>query len=110
LTTASYFREFHWRQTSLGQAAVTFPLGGKREGTQILWFVTDASFMVLTVVKIQIDVFWVATPCSVVGYRLFRDPEAWSSETSVFYHNNTQRHNPEDLDLNCHFSPIKKCS
>jgi hypothetical protein len=25
---------------------------------------------------------------------------AWISETSVFYHNTTWRHNPEDLDLN----------
>jgi hypothetical protein len=25
---------------------------------------------------------------------------AWTSETSVFYHNTTRRYNPEDLDLN----------
>jgi hypothetical protein len=27
---------------------------------------------------------------------------AWSSETSVSYHNTTQRHNPEDRDLKHH--------
>jgi hypothetical protein len=25
--------------------------------------------------------------------------EAWSSETFVFYHNTTLRHNPEEIDL-----------
>jgi len=28
--------------------------------------------------------------------------EAWTSETLVFHHNTTQRHNPEDLDFNLH--------
>jgi hypothetical protein len=35
----------------------------------------DATFGVFTAVKIQVDVFWVLTPCSVVvGYQRFRDP------------------------------------
>jgi len=45
------------------------------------------------------------TLCSVVvGYRRFRDPCCLHlqgevmSETLVSYHNNTRRHNPEDLE------------
>jgi hypothetical protein len=64
-------------------------------------------FEVLTVVEIQIEVFWVVTQCSaVVGYQRFRGPwcpifrdAAKSSETLASYHNTTLRHNPEDLDL-----------
>jgi len=65
--------------------------------------------------KIQGVVFWVLTPCSdVVGYQYFRKArclhlqgevnmeEERSSETSVYYHNTTGRHNPEELDLNLH--------
>jgi len=34
-----------------------------------------AAFEVFTAVKIQVEVFWVVTPCSVVvGYRRFRGP------------------------------------
>jgi hypothetical protein len=44
-------------------------------------------FLVFTAVKIQIEVFWVMMVA------------AQSSETSVSYHNTTQRHNPHDLDF-----------
>jgi hypothetical protein len=48
--------------------------------------------------------------CSIVeGYQLFRGscclhlhPEAWSCITMVCYHNTTQHHKPENLDLNLH--------
>jgi hypothetical protein len=57
-------------------------------------------------VKLQVDVFWVVMPCSVVaGYQHFMEVHAasifivteaaWTPETSVSYHNI-----PEDLDLN----------
>jgi len=35
---------------------------------------------------------------------------AWTSETSVSYHNATRRHNPEDLDLKHHrLKSLKTC-
>jgi hypothetical protein len=75
------------------------------------------SFEVLTAVRTLVEIFWVMTPCGdVVGYRLFvlgepcclhldgevarvKMEAAWSSRTSVFYFNTTQRHNREDLNL-----------
>jgi len=33
---------------------------------------------------------------------------AWLSETSVYYHNTTFRHNPEDIDLRHHQREILK--
>jgi len=64
-------------------------------------------------VMFQVEVFWVVTPCSVVvGYHRFGGPccchlqggvkmaAVCSSETLVPYRNTTQRHNPEDLDVN----------
>jgi hypothetical protein len=63
---------------------------------------------------IQIEVFWVVTPCSVVGYQSFgglcclhvlftlKMEAVRTSETLVFYYNTTRRHNPEDLDLKYH--------
>jgi hypothetical protein len=38
------------------------------------------------IILFQIEVFWVVTA-------------AWPSETLVFYHNTTCRHNPEELDM-----------
>jgi len=44
----------------------------------------EARFEVFKVMKIQVAIFWVVTPCSdVVGY-------------PIWYHN------PEDLDMNLH--------
>jgi hypothetical protein len=71
------------------------------------------------VVKIQIEVLRVVTPCSVVvGHRRFgghcftlKMEAARSSEMLVSYHNTTWRHNPKDLDLNkqiCYFDQNNK--
>jgi hypothetical protein len=63
--------------------------------------------------KIQVDGFWVVSPCSFAimywrfgGLRCLRHDftlkmEAASSfETLAYHHNATRRHNPEDIDLN----------
>jgi hypothetical protein len=53
-------------------------------------------------VMLQVEVFWAVTPFSVVvGYQRFtlKMEAAWSTETSVSYHDTTLRHSPEDLDV-----------
>jgi hypothetical protein len=61
--------------------------------------------LAFTAVKIQVEVFWVVTPCNVVagyhsfeGLRCLKMETAWICETSISYIT-TRRHNPEDLDL-----------
>jgi hypothetical protein len=63
-----------------------------------------ARFEVFTSVNIQFGVFWVVKPRNiVVGYHRFRGTCLSFSETLVYCHNITRRHNPEDLDLNKKF-------
>jgi hypothetical protein len=46
-----------------------------------------AAFEIFTAVKIQVEVFLVVTPCSVViGNFTLKMEVAWSSETLVSYH------------------------
>jgi hypothetical protein len=65
----------------------------------------DERFETFTTVKIQVEVFWVVTPCNLMEYQCFRGPcclhlhWAWTSETLVFY-STIRRHNPKDFDLN----------
>jgi len=74
-------------------------------------------------VKVQVEVFWVVTPCSdVVIHQCFGGlccfyaqdeatmDAAWSAETLVSNRNTTRRHNPEDLDLKLNVSlPCTPC-
>jgi hypothetical protein len=62
---------------------------------------------VFTVVKIQVEVFRVVMPCSViVRYQHFGRPcwmeAARFSKTLVSYCNTTWHHNPENIDLDLH--------
>jgi hypothetical protein len=70
-------------------------------------------FEVFMAVKIQVEAFWVVTPCSVaVGYQRFRGPcclhlqgemkmEATrSSKMFVSYHNTARHLNPEYFNKN----------
>jgi len=50
------------------------------------------------VVNIQVEVFWVVMPCSVVVKSSLKTEAARSSERMAYYHN-TWCHNPEDLNL-----------
>jgi hypothetical protein len=67
---------------------------------------------VFRAVKIQVEVFWVVTPCSaIIGYQHFGEPFSYHfrvkmkvsrlSEMLVPYHNITRRHNPEDQEFSC---------
>jgi len=59
-----------------------------------------ARFDVFMAVKIQVEVFWVVMPCSVVvGHRRFGGPCCLHLQVLVNYHNSTRRQNPEDLDF-----------
>jgi hypothetical protein len=49
-------------------------------------------------VKIQVELFWVVTPCYL--HLQSEDRGSMDFETLVSYHNTTWRYNSEDLDLN----------
>jgi len=59
-------------------------------------------------IEIQVEVFWLVTPYSVVvGYQCFEDPCCLhlQSETLVSYYNPTRRHNTETSI--CIFTALK---
>jgi uncharacterized membrane protein YjjP (DUF1212 family) len=49
-------------------------------------------------VKIEVEIFWNVTPCSIVF--TLKMEAAKSSETLVSYSNTTRRYNLDELDLN----------
>jgi hypothetical protein len=57
-------------------------------------------FEVFMAIKIEVEVFWVMSPCIVVTNEVFtlKMDVGWTSET-ISYNNTTRRHNSEDLDL-----------
>jgi len=63
-----------------------------------LAFLLLARFKVFKTLKVQVEVFWVVTSCSVVaGYQRFRGSCCLHLQgvTVVSYHNTTRRHNTE---------------
>jgi hypothetical protein len=52
-----------------------------------------STFEIYTAMKIQVEVFWVVTPCSDVGYQRFGGPCS-INQGMVSYHIATWRHNP----------------
>jgi hypothetical protein len=71
-----------------------------------------ARFEGFAAVKIQVEVFWVLTPCVVmVGYQRFRGPcclHLQGQEILASYHNTTWRHNPEDHVLKKNLCPCRE--
>jgi hypothetical protein len=56
-----------------------------------------ANFEAFTTVMIEVEVFWVGTPCCVVLCCV-----VLCCVVVGYYQNTTRRHNPEDLDSNQH--------
>jgi len=59
-------------------------------------------------VKIQVEIFWVVTPCTVMGYAasVFRMNmgAVWPSETLASWYITTSFHNSEERDFDHHFT------